>query len=186
MVSRGRDSSGKSCRLALRCNCVPTSYYHFRLFKGDNAKRAEAYIQNEEVDALYFNLMKGLASAQSLDDKLQFFRQGRQNGFPVAAVLGVFADGRLGEWFVESHETLPPVDLILKPTDGMCGQGVERWNYDAEDRVWRRGQVAFDNAGFIQHCQTTSVGKKYVLQPCLLNHAALAPLAPGGSQPCAW
>jgi len=167
-------------RLALRCNIVPASYYHFRLFESANAKRAEAYIQSEEVDALYFNLMKGLASAQSLDDKLHFFRQGRQKGFPVAEVLGVFADGRLGEWFVGSYETLPPVDLILKPTDGMCGRGVERWSYDADDRVWRRGQVAFDNMGFFQYCQTTSVGKTYILQPRLLNHAALAPLAPNG------
>ena len=169
---------GRMLRVAVSSNVAPGSFYRFRLFDPENARRAHEYLQADELDGLHAALTSRLPSLDPIDDKELFFLEGRSRGLRVVPVVASFDPERGERWY--DGQSLPEQDLILKPSRELSGRGVERWTWDAAFATWRNGERNFGPRELLDHCRSAGGLKKHLLQRRVFNHSALTPLAPGG------
>lgn len=111
----------------------------------------------------------------ALFTKLDFDAFCTRAGLPFPATL---ASGTGLEHAFE--RPLPPADLVLKPSDGGGGRGVEILSYDAERRHWIGADRAVVDADSLAAYATRRLGRlRWVVQRRLLNAPEWRVFTPG-------
>ena len=122
---------------ATRYSIPPESYYLFRLFENDRRHLAPKFIHRFETKRSAFEILNRNLSQPKfhtlLQDKGEFVLHCRREGFATPYYYFQLSDGEIipREW---EEDSLPRVDLIVKPQEGRGGHAMKRWEYLGEDR----------------------------------------------------
>lgn len=114
--------------------------------------------------------------AATLADKRRFAPWCVKHGFPTVPILLEFEEGRVTRG-VDDGRTLPPADVFAKWAARFGGRDARRWRYqdgqyiDGDGRSWSASELIAD---LIEQSRQGPV----ILQPRVVNHAALRGLAP--------
>lgn len=165
--------------LGLRRGLDGESYYRFWLFRPERRRRANLYIQQHEAGLIY----RVLAVREAMDDfaiaedKRLFDRWCREQGFPTAPLVAVFAGGALVP--PGAFVTLPARDLFSKPVDSYGGAGARRWTY-AGTGAWRGADgVLYDRSALLDTLAEQSRERAVLLQASVENDPRVAHLSSG-------
>jgi hypothetical protein len=164
--------------VAARWMIPPLWYYTFELM--DDAKRARAgdYLQRVQMKPFIYHWLVDRVNRKDkrfpFANKPYFSELCKQNGLPASTVIAVISATRAS--YAEAGVTeLPPVDLFVKIKNGRGGRGAEKWSYAAGLYRDAKGQ-ALTAPQLIEHLKSKSRFEKRIIQPCLVNHSALADL----------
>jgi hypothetical protein len=152
-------------------NLPPQSYYDFRLWKADQ------YIVWQEHAAI-FDWLNRDADTKALDNKNTFFEFCQSAGIPTPSVVTRFDRSGMEQWYCESSD-FPKVDLIIKPTDLSCGEGVERWDYVEVCHKWKRADTLLNRFELVSYCRQLAKKHRLIVQPRLRNHPSIEPFSNG-------
>jgi len=133
--------------LANRQNIAPSSYFKFKLYLPERARSSLRFVQHHEIGRLLRILYRGIDVARlaRLANKGEFHEVCRRHHI---ATPQVFLWSEEGEALRDLGESgLPPRDLVLKPTLGHGGAGVEAWRYRADQSVWEHDGQGLDQRG---------------------------------------
>jgi hypothetical protein len=160
--------------LAWTDNVLPRNYVMYRLHDPARHSRIGFYFYGAEIQSLatHLNRLCG-AVAQDVRDKARFADLCRAHALPSIPTLAVF---RGGVQCVPAEPFLPDApDLWVKDLAGCQGSGAARWRRegDAYRHAWDGG-VRCPLALAAQWRE-----RDCIIQPCLKNHPALAPLSDG-------
>lgn len=159
---------------AWRYGRTPDYYYQYRLFDPDERSKAGGYLASHHAAMLCASL--DTTSTDFIEDKLGLEEHLASHGVPVVRTLATATNGIVTRKHWSSTE-LPAQDLILKPNSGMCGRGIQRIRH-RDDGNFEIDGSTYTGAEVLQHMQERSMHEAYLLQPCLLNHAQIVPVAP--------
>ncbi|WP_460733865.1 sugar-transfer associated ATP-grasp domain-containing protein [Lysobacter tyrosinilyticus] len=111
------------------------------------------------------------------DDKVAFADWCRANGFRAIPTYALAAHG---EWQRPFPDGEPPrEDLLVKPTRGSQGTGVESWRW--RDTAFCSGTTRLNPQEFMSHVRTLgATGNAVMVQPLLAPHDALHAIAGEG------
>jgi len=107
-------------------------------------------------------------------DKLSFFSFCLENKLTTVPILSVYEKG-------EKRELVPmdaSCDVIVKPDNGSCGLGVERWKFHESCYQWDEKRL--DSVDFESYLLNLGRQECILLQPCLVNHPEMKGLNNGG------
>jgi len=131
--------------LANRQNIAPSSFYKLALFRPERRRDALKFVQHHEITRLLVTLIRHVDRTR-VDDKCKFYRFCRSVGIATPEVYACF-EAEQERW---GTNELPPRDLVLKPTQGFGGRGVERWRHRADRpnrSTWEHDHERLDEPG---------------------------------------
>jgi hypothetical protein len=169
-------------RVAAVNGLMPREYYNGALARHGGGPEMFRYVPYPlyAVIATHLSRRNGPASLNLVEDKDAFERHCRALGLPVARTLAIAHADRValpdGGAFAGD---LPPSDVILKPFDGHQGDNIERWNRRGGGYAARTGDTPVSSRDVLARAsmRAATVGSAILIQECLANHAALAPIA---------
>jgi hypothetical protein len=152
----------------------PKTYYRFRLYMPDERARAGDYLHRFETKKSLYKFLAGDGDGrQRLQDKVAFAEHCRRHGLRSVPVLMQFRDGRA---LPVEADSLPPRDLVEKPSRGRGGRGVVRWRHRGGDRYESSGGAVLDRDALLRRLCEASRRHPRLVQPRLENHPDLADL----------
>lgn len=168
--------------LALARGIAPDSYYLFQLFRPERRARAARYLQQREAALLYRVLAyrDAVDDYLLLEDKRRFEQWCVAHALPTVRTLAEFADGARTTGRGpqgEAPEGAFGRELFSKPADANKGAGGRRWRWDGTAAWLDAGGQAFAWAALEAELAKQSCGQVVLLQECLANDPALAPVA---------
>ncbi len=95
------------------------------------------------------------------------------------SILAEFSRGALAKWYVPGPVKLPRADLFSKDARGIKGEGAGWWLFDGGERWVDADARALTEEELMRHLCDLSHGRMFILQPRILNHAALSAVSPG-------
>lgn len=156
--------------LAATKGLLPPWYYIFELFLSEKRAAANDFLTRAETKQCIFPILSSPAGATSpLGDKADFASFCEQHQLPTVPVILVARRGGI-EW--KHVEEIPPCDLFLKPVDGRGGRGAERWDFTG-DKFRNVAGVEIGPRDLLERITAQSNGVDLILQPRIVNHAAL-------------
>lgn len=163
--------------LAARHRIAPIWYYVFELHRTAHAERAADYVTRRETKAATYRFLRQ-RGAKDLADKFRFARACESVGVPIVPVLLAFDRGAciLG---TESGFVPPPSGLFAKPMRSRGGRGAERWDLLADGRLRRSTGETLSLADLLRRFRERSSDAGLIVQPRLVNHAAMRDLSNG-------
>lgn len=164
--------------LALIHNLSAECYYLYKLWSANNLQKADLYIQNFECRALVSKIHSNV-DVNDIDNKLLFFKACQQYGLATAPVVAAIKNDGGIEWLQE-QEVLPPQDLLIKPVNEACGNGIEKWIYDQHGKWKRNEDQALNDKELLEYCRNYSSDSACIIQLVLKNHSELMSYSRGG------
>ncbi len=162
---------------ALRYNIAPIAFYKFRIFLDANRARVRLYLHDHEMAIILRVPWNTLDHdlTHIINDKMEFHKFFRANGVATAPVLACCSDGK-------DLTTLAPVDqiegdVIMKYTNSAAGDGVELVAWNSATRGWQYKECPISAQQLMSLVIQKSIGRTAILQPRLVNHPAIRPLA---------
>jgi hypothetical protein len=156
-------------------------YYIFDLFEDDKRKRASEYLHRYETKGGIYKLLRVPEPhhGKVLKDKVLFARMCQDLMIPAIPVLAILDRGS-ARTLDEQPGTVPlNVDLFVKLATGKGGRGAMRWDYAGAGRFTGGDGVSISAEQLLSHLITLSSRRRYIVQPRLRNHAAIADLSTG-------
>lgn len=162
--------------LGLRHDLPPEAYYRYRIFRPELAAVGGQFIGWEQHDRMLGRLIAGYSPDEvlMLEDKTRFADWCREQGLEHVPVWA-----QVGPGDVASLTTLPEGDVVLKPTGGGGGVGVEIWAREA-GRLRGPDGTLLDEAQFRSLVCERAHDRPWLVQSRLANHSEMARLSPGG------
>jgi hypothetical protein len=161
--------------MAWRSSIPPKSYYRFRLYEPEERVRAGDYLHRFETKKSLYKFLAGDDEGrQRLQDKVAFAEHCRRHRLRTAPVLMEFRDGQA---LAVEADSLPPRDLVAKPSCGRGGRGVERWLFRGDDRYESSGGVVLDRDALLRRLCEASRREPCLVQSRLENHPDLRDLS---------
>lgn len=164
-------------RLYLSAGILPPWYYLFDLHEARRRAEAGLYINRFETKRGIFPLLKRGRVRTLLRDKAKFAEHCRAHGVRCAQTLLEARGGKL-HWGEGVEPVLPARDLFLKVTFGRGGTGAERFLYRNGYYRSSRGK-AYTPESLLKWLQRRARWHRFIVQPCLATHPALADLTAG-------
>ena len=159
------------------------TYYQFQLFRPERRRHAGAYVQQHETATFYRVLAYRDAPDDFLilEDKRRFEQWCAAHALPCTRTLaelhdGAVADPAAARAALQAHAGY---ELFSKLVDGKGGAGAHRWRWHEGGRggwVDPDGRV-LDADALLATLAERSREAPLLLQECLVNHPALAPVA---------
>ncbi|WP_162917380.1 sugar-transfer associated ATP-grasp domain-containing protein [Dongia deserti] len=178
-VSRWRQFA-QMVRLAVRYRVPPVYYYRYDLYRPEQQRLTAQYLWRYETKEIAYRLLYPVETDSytppPLKNKLGFARHCHKHGLRHVPTLAVFEDGSRID---SGDDTLPDVDLFLKPMAGKGGNGAERWHSLGQGRYRNPKGEETDGRALFAHVRALSLRGPYLVQPALRNHAALSDLTAG-------
>jgi hypothetical protein len=174
--------------LNLRHDYGADAVYRHRLFSRDRVTPGALFMPEGTARLLYRTVVPRVdrRAAEILSDKRRFAAWCAAEGLPTAPVLAEFEGGRLTRLHVAVGEA-PRADLFAKWGAQYGGGDTQRWRYEAGIAEADAADAAryVDDAGrawkfpeLLDALAERSRAGVVLLQPRLVNHAALRPLSP--------
>jgi hypothetical protein len=154
-------------------------YYLYQMYIPERWRsRMRQFPTSRSSSALSFLIERNRAPDHQSLAKHLFALRCKETGLPSAPVLGEFVDGRPDGRL----ESLPATDLFSKPTGRRSGSGAMAWRYDRNQDCFFNTETGqkFSREALVEHlCVLSRQHGRVILQPRLVNHAALSPLTNG-------
>jgi hypothetical protein len=152
----------------------PEVYYLFELFDHQLIRQARYFLQDHTMTALLGVINSG-KSDEHIENKYLYNQTMRARGFPMVNDIALVKQRQiLNQEGVETR--LPDFDFIIKPSHGVEGKNVQRFerlkdgNYRCSD-----GQT-YDNKALHNHVMALSESETFLVEPRLTNHPEIADL----------
>ena len=164
-------------RLYVRAGVLPPWYYIFELHDRPSSAHARNFIYRWESKAGVFRLFKEgdrLRNRSSATrPRSPIFANGRQ--VRTVPVLALASGGRIDQ---RADDVEFNRDLFVKPNVGRGGKGAERWDYVGPNYRGPAGEEIGRDDLFARLARR-SLDEEIIVQPRIVNHAALEPLNNG-------
>jgi hypothetical protein len=178
-------SSGKSplrqfveqIAVAAQWMVPPLWYYTFEFFDDERRAHAGDYLQRVQVKPFLYRWL--IDRKQRRDpvfpfaSKVTFAKICRRHGIRASTVIATV--GKEISFYDPAMTALPPADLFVKIKTGRGGRGAEKWSY-AAGRYRNAAGRSLTVAELGEHLKRRSLFEKRIIEPCLVNHSALADL----------
>ena len=166
--------------LAIRYRIPPAYYYRYDLYRPEQQQFAAHYLMRYETKEIAYRLLYPVETdtyaPPPLKDKLGFARHCQMHGLRHVPTLALFEDGHRID---SDEETLPAVDLFIKPVRGKGGSGAERWHSLGHMHYRNTKGDELDNRALFARIQMLSRSEPFLVQPALHNHDVLSDLTAG-------
>jgi hypothetical protein len=165
--------------LAIRHRISPRYYYMFEFYLPERMARAGDYLMRYETKQIAYRLLypKVQTTGTPIKNKIAFAGYCRDHDLPALPLIAAFENGaRIADIGVR----VPPErDLFVKRVLGKGGVGAERWNWIG-DGLYRSTQgPELTGAALLDRVAMLSKKEPYLVQPAVVNHAALRALSVG-------
>jgi len=161
-------------KLSVTTGLLPPWYYIFELHRPGELGRAPAFLtRGETKHGAYLLLAEARGSSSPLGDKEEFARFCGARQLPSLPVLTSIRDGRM------RRDTLPPVDLFVKPVRGRGGKGAERWDHTGGYRYRHPNGQTLSASQLAERLRGMSRVQPYLVQERARNHPSIADLSNG-------
>jgi hypothetical protein len=169
----------ESFGLAIRHNMPPKYYYIYEFYLPERMAQAGDYILRYETKEIAYRLLHPAKQTTGLPikDKFVFAQFCLDHDLPSVPLLAALRDGTRVAGVGEAR--LPERDIFVKRFLGKGGWGAERWNFIGADRYRSMDGSELSAAALLDHVARLSKKQPYLLQPALVNHAALRELSVG-------
>lgn len=162
-------------RLAARHPLPAAAYYRYRLYRPEFGAIAGRFLEFNMLSVVEGAILDARnADRRSLTDKRAFANVCAAHGVATAPVLAWCAGGS-----VEEAHAFPDADLFSKPGALANGRGASLWLWQGNGR-WSDGTLDLDRAGLLAELARRSLDGAQMLQPRVINHHDIVPLASGG------
>lgn len=177
---RGRRRFSHYLRLFRRYGYSIDEYYRYELYKTSSDFEAAAYLGERRLAGLYYAAYEYLGiDVRALLDKVGFARACLEYGLPAVPTIAEVVQGRVIWGPGRSEERLPKADLITKPRDTKCGDGVCRWIWSSAGYLGASGKRVSPDA-LLDRLGEQSRSAPMMIQPRIQNAEPLRSLADGG------
>lgn len=152
----------------------PEIYYLFELFDQQRIKQARYFLLNNTMTAL-LGFINDNKSDEHIENKYLYSKKMRAKGFPVVHDVAIVEQGHIrNEEGVETK--LPNFDFIIKPSHGIEGRGIQRFER-LEDGNFRcsNGKI-YDVNSLHNYVKDLSKIESFLVEPRLVNHSDIADL----------
>jgi hypothetical protein len=169
----------ESVGVAIRHNVPPKYYYIFEFYLAERMAKAGDYLLRYETKQVAYRLLlpRTPANGTAIKNKIEFAAVCLAHDLPSVPMLAAFTAGARVAGSGEAR--LPEGDIFAKRVLGKGGWGAERWNFIGGDRYRSTHGAELSGAGLLEHVARLSQRNPYLLQPALMNHAALRDLSVG-------
>ncbi|CAN5202752.1 hypothetical protein BH10PSE7_BH10PSE7_13940 [soil metagenome] len=159
-------------RAAAGQSIAPIWYYMFELFDDERQGKAGLYLTAHETIAGAYAVLEPRDGSDIMADKVWFAATCREKGvFAVPVILNA-SKGSI-HFQAGEAQTLPEMDLFVKPRVGNGGHNSERWDFVDGGRFRSsRGRI-FASGELLQWLSELSLKEDYIVQPRLINHPLL-------------
>jgi hypothetical protein len=82
------------------------------------------------------------------------------------------------QWYGDSSN-FPKVDLVIKPSNLSCGEGVERWEHVEACHKWKRVDALLNHSELVCYCRQRAKEHQVIVQPRLRNHPSIEQFSNG-------
>jgi len=164
-------------RLYLGAGVLPPWYYIFELHDHPSIGHARNFLYRWESKAGIFRQFKegDRAPRSILSDKAAFADLCERSQVRTVPVLALATGGRIDRRAEDDEFNR---DLFVKPNVGRGGKGAERWDYVGPGYRNPAGEEVGRDALFARLARR-SLNEEIIVQPRIVNHAALEPLNNG-------
>jgi hypothetical protein len=165
--------------LALRHRISPRYYYMFEFYLPERMTQAGDYLMRYETKQIAYRLLypKVQTTGTPIKNKIAFAGYCRDHDLPALPLIAAFKDGArvadLGE------PVLPERDLFAKRVLGKGGVGAERWNWIGNGLYRSTRGDELTGPALLDRVAALSKNQPYLVQPAVVNHAALRELSVG-------
>ena len=159
-------------RLAITANMWPHHYYMFELYRPELRARVHEYLLRQETKRGAFSILKDAPRKNpAFARKDDFAAACTAAGLPHVPLIARLAGPDIA--WMNGYESLPPIDLFIKPVQGQGGRGAERWLW--REGVYRGGDGAEEHASsLLRRLRQRAMREPLVVMPRLENHPAFA------------
>ena len=164
--------------LAISTSLPPRAYYQYALYLDERRCLSADYVHNHERASLSGYLDKYVRT-DAIHDKELFGRECVRHDLPTVPILAVCRDGQMHVVGEATGNSLPPIDVFVKPARGYRGENVQSWRYVGGGRYATNPGNDLPVAELIAELCEVSSEKTYLIQPCLENHVQIADLSNG-------
>lgn len=162
---------GQICWLAVRHHIMPEAYYKLELYRPENRREVNEYLQHHEIVALLPAVR--VAQRAAWFDKRNLPQLCERAGLPCIPVVARVTDGRFA--LGDGLPRLPREDLFVKLENEWGGRGASCWRYDAAADQWRNGSgAAASERELGRRLEQQAGGRSMLVQPRVRNHPAVA------------
>jgi hypothetical protein len=164
-------------RLYVCAGVLPPWYYIFELHDQPSTASARNFIYRwESKGGIFRQLNEGDRAPQSiLSDKAAFACLCERSQVRTVPVLALASAGRIDQ---RAEDVEFCRDLFVKPNVGRGGKGAERWDYVGPGYRNPAGEE-IDRDDLFARLAKRSLNQQIIVQPRIVNHAALEPLNNG-------
>lgn len=155
----------------------PQEYYLGRLYFHKLTDVLKHFLSDKEIALLNLAISRGRDTIR-INNKLRFDKICRNLDLPVIPVVCAYSGGQEVE--VEEGFSLPGLSFYFKPVDGLCGQGIERWDYDATTTSWDSSGRKLDEVGLRAYLKEAAQKETFILQEAAVNHSEIVQFSTGG------
>lgn len=152
---------------------LPPWYYIFSLHDRDVSAATRFINRFETKRGAYRLLARHTGQTSPLADKAAFAQRCAAAGLSSAPIIGLARDGRY------AGGPLPRHDLFVKPITGRGGRGAERWDHIGAGAYRHETRGVMNAAELCARLARESKRVPRLVQPRLVNHAALASFSNG-------
>jgi hypothetical protein len=149
----------------------PAMYYHYELYRPQQRPLVDYYLHQHEMTSLLPSLNQ-YQRHPAIDDKALFAALCATADLPTAPILAYCQAGQV-RWQGE-----PLGDLFAKPVNGSRGEGALRWRRLDANRYQDEQGAVLSWQALSATLAALSKERAYLVQPCLVNHPAIAFLSP--------
>ena len=96
---------------------------------------------------------------------------------PTIPIIAEFEDGKIKTWLDGIYKEFPKLDLIIKPVQGKCGQGVKLFVYEEPNRYRSEEGILLTQEELLDNILECARKEPYILQERVFNHPDIS----GGS-----
>lgn len=158
-------------------NLPPQYYYDFRLWNDSNLRKADQYIGWQE-HAVIFDWLNRNLDTKTIDSKNSFFKFCHSTDIPAPPIIARFDSSGMEQWYCDSSN-FPKVDLVIKPSNLSCGEGVERWEHVEVCHKWKRVDTLLNHSELVCYCRQRANEHQLIVQPRLRNHPSIEQFSNG-------
>lgn len=175
----GRRPFSRYMRLWRRFGHSIDDYYRYGFHGLSDDVEAAVFLSERRLGTLCDGGYEYLGvDARPLLDKVGFASACGEYGLPAISTIAEIERRRVVWGPGRSEERLPEIDLITKPRDGKCGDGVCRWIWDSGGYLDASGERLAPDV-LLDRLSGQSRHGPMMIQPCIQNAEPLLSLAGG-------
>lgn len=155
-------------------HCISSrAYYGYQLYEEKKLRYASRYIHRYETKSVLFGALNRARNpgfdSEVIFDKTRFASMCNRHALPTIPILMEMENGGF-KLTRDTTDSLPRMDIIVKPATGKGGRGIMRFDYIDPNRYRAFKGATLTESKLAQYLLRASHRRRYIIQPRCLNH----------------